>query len=81
VWYVYILANDAADRLYTGVSPDPVHRLDQHNGKCAGGAKATRAGRPWRIVFTEEHRSRGLALKRERAIKKMTRSKKLALVS
>jgi hypothetical protein len=27
-------------------------RLRQHNGEIAGGAKAARSGRPWRVVGT-----------------------------
>ncbi len=47
-WYVYVLLSPAG-RTYVGVSNDVVRRLSQHNGAARGGAKATRAGRPWRI--------------------------------
>ncbi len=47
-WYVYVLIS-ARGRTYVGVSVDVERRLRQHNGLLAGGARATRAGRPWRV--------------------------------
>jgi putative endonuclease len=77
-WYVYVLYSVTTGRLYTGISTDPHARLEKHNaGK---GAKNTRYGRPWRIVHTEPARSKGVALKREAAIKKLHRRDKLILV-
>lgn len=77
-WYVYVLFSAETAKLYTGISPDPRRRLDQHNaGK---GAKATRAGRPWLLVHVEPMQSKSEALKREAAIKKLSRAEKLALV-
>ncbi len=77
-WYVYVLYSVSSGRLYTGISTAPSRRLGEHNaGK---GAKATRAGRPWRIVRTETLPTKGLALKREAAIKKLRRAEKLVLV-
>lgn len=37
-------------RTYVGYTVDLQHRLRQHNGELVGGAKATRSGRPWRVV-------------------------------
>jgi putative endonuclease len=65
--------------LYTGIALDSERRLDEHNGKNKKGAKATRRGRPWRIVRVETHETKSLALKRELVIKKMTRAQKLLL--
>lgn len=45
-WYVYVLLSRKG-RTYVGVTTEPDRRLDQHNGKTPGGARATRAGRPW----------------------------------
>lgn len=47
-WYVYVLIS-ARGRTYVGVAVDVERRLRQHNGLLAGGARATRAGRPWRV--------------------------------
>ncbi len=48
-WVVYVLTSATSGRTYVGVTTDPERRLAQHNGELPGGAKATRAGRPWRL--------------------------------
>jgi len=48
MWFVYVLVS-AAGRTYVGVATDVARRLRQHNGELVGGARATRAGRPWRV--------------------------------
>ena len=80
-WHVYILTNATNTRLYTGISTDVGRRLKQHNGWEPGGAYSTRPGRPWELLYTEgPFPTRGDALRREAAIKKMSRETKLALV-
>lgn len=76
-WYVYIV--QCADRsLYTGVATDVVARVATHNaGK---GAKYTRGRRPVRLVFQEWAGTRGAALRREIAIKRLAAAAKRALV-
>ena len=55
------------------------NRAAVHNaGK---GAKYTRSRLPVTIVYCEECSDRSAALKREAAIKRMTRTEKLALIS
>lgn len=49
-WFAYLLRSSTLDRTYVGVSTDPDWRLAQHNGERAGGARSTRAGRPWVLV-------------------------------
>jgi len=49
-WVVYVLSSEATGRTYVGVTTDAARRLKQHNGERAGGARTTRAGRPWRLV-------------------------------
>jgi predicted GIY-YIG superfamily endonuclease len=44
----YVLRSEKGGRRYVGMSVDPKRRLRQHNGEIVGGARATRAGRPWR---------------------------------
>lgn len=78
VWLVYIIQS-ANGRLYTGITTDIKRRLRQHNGELVGGARYTRAGRPWIVVYTEEFKGQGEALKREAAIKKFSRARKLKL--
>jgi putative endonuclease len=48
-WWVYVLVSRRGDRTYVGVTTDAERRLAQHNGERAGGARSTRAGRPWRL--------------------------------
>ncbi|MGH0033485.1 MAG: GIY-YIG nuclease family protein [Myxococcota bacterium] len=48
-WWVYVLVSTSAGRTYVGVTTDPERRLAEHNGERAGGARSTRAGRPWRL--------------------------------
>lgn len=37
-------------RTYVGVAVDVDRRARQHNGELAGGARSTRAGRPWTVA-------------------------------
>ena len=77
-WYVYIIkASD--DSLYTGVTTDVSRRFDEH---CSGdkGARYFRGRKPLEVVYTETHPDRGSALRREAAIKKLTRVGKLELI-
>jgi predicted GIY-YIG superfamily endonuclease len=69
-WYVYVLESAPRRRTYVGVTTDPDRRLAQHNGERTGGAKATRAGRPWRLAATfGPFASRGEAQRAEWEIK------------
>ena len=76
-WHVYIL-RCADGSLYTGMARDPEARLRQHNGK--RGAAYTRTRRPVHLVYREPARDRSAALRREWAIKQLTRSEKLELI-
>ncbi|MFH1157317.1 MAG: GIY-YIG nuclease family protein [Pseudomonadota bacterium] len=77
-WTVYIL--ECSDKtLYTGITNDMQRRLEKHvKGK---GARYTRGRDPYKIVYTESHRTKGLALKRESEIKLLRREQKLTLIS
>ncbi len=79
-WFVYVLYSVETGRLYTGISTEPLRRLNEHNGEAAGGAKYTRAGRPWLLVHVEPRANKSEALKREAALKKLSRAAKLVLV-
>lgn len=59
-WVLYLLRSSKEPRTYVGITMDLERRLLQHNGVLAGGAKATRRGRPWvihRVVGRFEDRS------------------------
>ena len=76
-WVVYVLLC-ADGTLYTGVTTDPMRRLEQHNGGTA--SKYTRARRPVEMIHQESGHTRGAALSREAAIKKLPRAAKLLLI-
>ncbi len=64
--------------LYTGMSNDVVARVKRHaEGK---GAAYTRSRLPVRLVFCEVVTDRSAALRREAALKRLTRQEKLLLV-
>ncbi len=77
-YYVYIV-KCSDDTLYTGITTDIKRRIDEHNHSDKG-AKYTRLRRPVHLVYMEEAANRSLASQREYAIKKLSRSEKLALI-
>lgn len=77
-WFVYML-RCADGSLYTGVARDVEKRLQMHNdGK---GAKYTRGRGPVALVYRERCRDQSRAVKREIVIKRMSRVRKLRLLS
>lgn len=78
-WFVYMLrCRDGS--LYTGIARDVQRRLQEHNGELGVGAKYTRARRPVVLVYQEAQASRSAALKREAAIKRLSRQAKEDLI-
>lgn len=76
-YWVYIL-RCADGTLYTGCTNELSRRLAAHNaGK---GAKYTRSRRPVELVYREEVPDKSAALRREAAIKGLSRGEKLALI-
>jgi putative endonuclease len=74
--YCYIV--ECADgTYYTGWAIDPEKRVKVHNR--GRGAKYTKMRLPVKLVYVEEQPDRITAMKRERAIKKMTREGKRKL--
>ncbi len=74
---VYIV-RCADGTLYTGIAVDVDRRIEQHNaGK---GAKYTRSRRPVACVYREECADKGEALRRELAIKALSRTEKEELI-
>jgi putative endonuclease len=63
---------------YTGWAVDPERRVAVHNK--GRGARYTKTRRPVRLVYVEPQPDVSSALKRERAIKKMTREGKQKLI-
>ena len=64
--------------LYTGYTTDVLRRTEEHNkGK---GAKYTRSRLPVNLVYYEVHEKKTDAMKREYALKQLTRVEKLKLI-
>ena len=75
--YVYILqCGDGT--LYTGYTTDLKRRLQERNEGAA--SRYTRSRQPAVYVYTEYVENKSLALKRELAIKQMTRREKMRLI-
>lgn len=76
-FYVYMLrCNDGS--LYTGQTNDLDTRLRQHQE--GTGAKYVRGRRPVQLVYVEEVDTRSDALKREMALRKLSKKQKEQLV-
>ena len=75
--FTYIL-RCSDDSLYTGYTTNLVKRLQTHNaGK---GAKYTKVRLPVEMVYHEEYATKEEAMRREAAIKKLTRKQKIELI-
>ena len=77
--YIY-LVRCSDDSLYCGWTTDLKRRIDAHNGHILGGAKYTRGRRPVTLVYAESFHQKQEAQRREYAIKRMTKTKKLRLI-
>jgi predicted GIY-YIG superfamily endonuclease len=72
-WYLYVLrCGDGT--LYTGITTDVQARFAQH--QAGKGAKYTRGRGPLEVVYTEECEDHSAALKRELAVKALSREEK-----
>lgn len=78
-FFVYML-RCSDNSLYTGMTQNVENRLRMHNGEKPGGAHYTRSRRPVHLVYLESCESQKEAMRRERAIKKLSKKRKEALV-
>jgi len=76
--YTYIL-KCSDDTLYTGYTTDLDRRLKEHNKGIA--AKYTRGRLPVQLVYYESFNNKSDALKREYAIKQLSREEKLKIIN
>ena len=76
-WVVYLLRCADAS-LYTGIAKDVDRRCMQHNAGTA--SRYTRGRRPTCLVYQEAQPSQSAALKREAAIKALSRQQKESLI-
>jgi putative endonuclease len=77
-WTVYV-ARCRDGSLYTGVTTDPDRRLVEHNS--GWGGSYTRSRIPIVMVYWESAKDRSGALRRESAIKQLSRAQKEELVA
>ncbi len=76
-WYLYVLkCNDGT--LYTGITNNIERRTDQHNRGAA--SRYTRARLPVQVIYRERCRSRSSALRKEYALKQLSKDAKVAYI-
>lgn len=78
MYYIYLL-RCSDNSLYCGQTNDLERRVKEHNSDNSE-SKYTRARRPVELVYYEKYKTVNEALKREFEIKKMTKTKKEALI-
>ncbi|MBW6431657.1 GIY-YIG nuclease family protein [Patescibacteria group bacterium] len=79
VFFVYILKSEN-NKLYIGQTNNLKNRQNFHKWGVA--SKFTRQNKgPHRLVYSEEYKTRKEAMKREKQLKKWSRTKKEALIS
>lgn len=77
-WFLYILrCRDGS--LYTGITTDVQARLEAH--RAGKGAKYTRGRAPLELVYLENCGDHSAALKRELAVKSLSRTEKMELIN
>jgi putative endonuclease len=77
-YFCYII--ECADgTLYTGMTSDLERRLREH--ELGRGARYTRSRRPLHLAYVEAQPDLKTAMRREQAIKALSRAQKLALVA
>ena len=77
MYFVYLI-KCKDNTLYTGITTNVERRFKEHS--LGMGGAYTRARKVIRIIYTEKHKDRSSALKRESVIKKLTHKQKLNLV-
>ena len=78
-WLVYIIGCDDG-RFYTGITTDLARRWSEHSG-LPQGAKFFRGRKPAQLLYVEDGHDRSSALRREAAIKRLSRQAKEILLS
>ncbi|MCF2142595.1 MAG: GIY-YIG nuclease family protein [Candidatus Heimdallarchaeota archaeon] len=77
-FYVYMVIC-ADGTIYTGYTQDIQKRIAQHNSSSQG-SKYTRSRRPVKLAYVEILPSQNAAIKRERALKKLSHKQKVTLI-
>ncbi|MGI2059174.1 GIY-YIG nuclease family protein [Shewanella baltica] len=79
LWYLY-LVRCANGHLYTGVTTNVARRFSEHQSGGIKSAKYLRGKGPLTLMYQEQVGSHGDALRREIAVKKLSRAQKLVLI-
>ena len=79
LWYLY-LVRCANGHLYTGVTTDVARRFSEHQSGGIKSAKYLRGKGPLTLMYQEQVGRHGDALRREIAVKKLSRAQKLVLI-
>jgi len=79
MFYVYVL-QCADGTFYVGFTTNIEKRVSAHN-HLKSAAHYTKIRRPVKLLYSEQFKTKSEALRREHAIKKMTREKKIALTT
>lgn len=79
MWYLYLI-RCANGHLYTGITTDVARRFNEHQSSSPKAAKYLRGKGPLTLMYQEPVGTRSDALKREIAVKKLSRSQKLAMI-
>lgn len=78
IWFLYLIrCKDGS--LYTGISTDVKRRFEEHRGGSRG-SKYLRGKAPLKLVLKKKIGDKGLALKVEDRVRKLTKIKKELLV-
>ncbi|MGL4221519.1 MAG: GIY-YIG nuclease family protein [Shewanella sp.] len=78
-WYLYLI-RCANGQLYTGITTDVARRFNEHQSSSPKAAKYLRGKGPLTLMYQEQVGTRSDALKREIAVKKLSRAQKLGLI-
>jgi putative endonuclease len=79
-FFVYILRT-SSDTLYIGYTTNLEKRLKEHQSGGKKAAKYTRYFSSLELVYSEKYTTKSEALKREAALKKLTRPQKESLIA
>lgn len=79
-WHVYVV-RAADESLYTGIATDVARRLEEHRDGGPRAARYLRGRSPLELVYLSRVGERGLALRVERRLKRLSKERKEALVA
>lgn len=78
--YFFYIVRCKDNSLYCGITTEVDRRLAEHNSNTTKAAKYTRSRFPVNLVYKEIYETKNLALKREYAVKKLTKYEKEKII-